>query len=249
MPFRRVAALYDIHGNLPALEAVLEALAAHQPDLIVIGGDALSGPCPLATLGRLEELPTAVSWLQGNCERAMVEAFDGVRDPSRHAMDTWSASCLDRAARDRMAHWPKNVVVEVVGLGRVHFCHGSPRSDSEMLTVRTPESRLAAALHGVPEAIVVCGHTHMRFERTIGAQRVLNAGSVGMPYGAPGAHWLLLGPAVRPMTTQYDRRAAREVIRHSGWLGAADFAEAVLNPPSAEEALDAFEPLPGGAAE
>ena len=249
MPFRRVAALYDIHGNLPALEAVLEALAAHQPDLIVIGGDALSGPCPLATLGRLEELPTAVSWLQGNCERAMVEAFDGVRDPSRHAMDTWSASCLDRAARDRMAHWPKNVVVEVVGLGRVHFCHGSPRSDSEMLTVRTPEDRLLAALGGVVEPIVVCGHTHMPFDRRVGAQRVLNAGSVGLPYGAPGAHWLLLGPTVRPMTTEYDRQAAADGIRKSAWPDRAEFLETILSPPSAEEALDAFEPLPGGAVE
>ncbi len=245
---RRAAVLCDIHGNLPALEAVLADLAAYAPDAVVIGGDALSGPFPVETLARLTTIPGAV-FVRGNADRGVVEAFDGVRDAGQDPpdppdpMDVWTATQLDRPARNVLASWPATVVLHVEGLGAVRFCHASPRSDVEVLTVRTPQERLAAALHDVPERIVVCGHTHMPFDRRVGARRVINAGSVGMPYGEPGAHWLLLGPGIRPMRTAYDRQAAAERIRHSRWPGAAAFArENILQTPTAAEALAALEP-------
>lgn len=243
MPVDRVAALYDIHGNLPALEAALTAVSAKQPDLIVIGGDALSGPFPKETLTRLAQLDAEVRFVRGNCERAIVEAFDGGVDPSREPVDLWAAQQLDHPDRDCIAAWAEDAVVEIAGLGAVRFCHASPRSDTECLTIRTPEQRLLDALSGVPETVVVCGHTHMPFDRAVGRWRVVNAGSVGMPYGSPGAHWLLLGPELRPMVTPYDVPAAVETIRRSSWPEAAAFAaDYVLNTPSTEEALDAFEP-------
>lgn len=240
---RSVAVLYDIHGNLPALDAVLADLEQYAPDAVVIGGDALSGPFPVETLARLQDLP-GVLFVRGNADRAVVEAFDSVMDPTRDPMDSWTGTQLDRPARDAVATWPEAVVLEVEGLGAVRFCHASPRSDVEVLTVRTPEGRLLAALNGVPERVVVCGHTHMPFDRSVGRTRVTNAGSVGMPYGDPGAHWLLLGPGIWPMTTHYDLRAAADRIRQSKWSGAPAFAyENILKTPTAEEALSVFEPI------
>jgi putative phosphoesterase len=73
----KIAALYDIHGNLPALNAVLEELADIQPDVIVIGGDIISGPLPAQTLSRLTQLGSQVRAIRGNCDRKVVMAFDG----------------------------------------------------------------------------------------------------------------------------------------------------------------------------
>jgi len=89
--------------------------------------------------------------------------------------------------------------------------------------------------------VVVCGHTHMRFDRTIGRVRVLNAGSVGMPYGEPGAYWLLLGPTVQFRHTHYDLTKAAERIRDTNYPQAHDFAaHNVLQPPSEGEMLEVF---------
>ena len=95
---------------------------------------------------------------------------------------------------------------------------------------------------GVSEDVVVCGHTHMQFDRHIGTVRVVNAGSVGMPYAAPGAYWLLLGPTVELRFTPYDRNVAADCIRKSAYPAAQDFAENnVLSPPTEAEAIAVFE--------
>jgi putative phosphoesterase len=243
----RVAALYDIHGNLPALEEVLREVDAARPDLILVGGDIVPGPFPRETLERLLALGERVRFIRGNCERSVVAAFDG--EPFAEIISSyvrgttaWSAQQLDRAQRDILASWPETAVLAVDGIGDVLFCHGSPRGDEEILTAATPAERLRVELAGVEQRMVVCGHTHMQFDRSLDGVRVLNAGSVGMPYGEPGAYWLLLGPTVGLRRTSYDLERAAEAIRASDYPQAEDFAtNNVLRPESAAEATALFE--------
>jgi diadenosine tetraphosphatase ApaH/serine/threonine PP2A family protein phosphatase len=110
-----------------------------------------------------------------------------------------------------------------------------------MMTIETPEERLRELLAGVDADVVVCGHTHMPFERAVGSVRVVNPGSVGMPYGNAGAFWALLGPELEFRRTDYDRAAAAARVRQSSWPGAEEFArENVLSVASAEEAFAFF---------
>ncbi len=213
----RVAALYDIHGNLPALEAVLAEVEAAAPDLVVVGGDVVAGPLPGATLERLAALGDRVRWVMGNADRMVIEAYDrGGRpaDPEDaiDRLDAWVARQLTRAQRDLLAGFEP-----VVRAGGTLFCHGSPRSDEEIITAVSPEERLAPMLEGVAEDTVVCGHTHHQFDRRAHGRRVLNAGSVGRPYeDEPAAYWLWLGPDPELRRTDYDLPAAIERIRACG---------------------------------
>jgi predicted phosphodiesterase len=120
---------------------------------------------------------------------------------------------LDDAQLRRVAGWPTTLVLEVDGLGHTLFCHATPRDENEILVPESPSDQWAEALAAVVERTVVCGHTHVQFDRRIGGVRLLNAGSVGMPYEAqPGAYWLELGPGVRQRRTEYDTDgAAREI--------------------------------------
>jgi putative phosphoesterase len=243
----RIAALYDIHSNLPALDAVLKDVEQEKPDLILVGGDIVYGPLPHASLERLQALGEKVSFIRGNCEREVVAAFDGLPfrpdmpEETREAT-SWTAKQLERSLRDFLARLPEQASFDVDGLGEVLFCHGSPRSDEELVTAETPAERLRTMLAGVKQRIIVCGHTHMQFDRTIDGTRLVNAGSVGMPYGEPGAYWLLLGPEIKLRRTLYDLKDAAARIRASGYPQAQDFAENnVLRPPTEAEAIAAFE--------
>ena len=240
----RVAALYDIHGNLPALEAVLQDLQRAKVDRIVVGGDVLPGPMPRETVDCLLDLDIPVQFIQGNGEREVLalmagEETDAVPEPFREVM-RWNAGQLRPQDGQLLARWPKTVQVKIDGVGEVLFCHATPRSDTEVFTRLTPEDRLLpifAALH-VP--LVVCGHTHMQFERWVGKVRVVNAGSVGMPFGGPGAYWLLLGPDVQLRHTPYDLTKAAERIRATSYPQAQDFAARnILQPPLEETTLEA----------
>lgn len=244
----RVAALYDIHGNLPALDAVLAEVAREQPDLIVIGGDVAAGPLPGPTIERLLALGDRVRWVRGNADRLVVAAFDGAAldsdmSSAAYATDVWVAQQINQAQRNVLADLPLSLTLPIDGIGEVLFCHATLRSDDETLTVRSSDARWQAALAGVAPRVVVCGHTHMQFERMVGDVRVMNAGSVGMPYGAPGAYWLLLGPQIMPRHTLYDLEAAAQHIRTSSYPLAEDFADNnVLQPASEGEALAVFDP-------
>lgn len=215
----RVAALYDIHGNLPALDAVLAEVERERVDAVVVGGDVAGGPMPAGVLDRLAALDVPAHWVAGNGEREML-ALEGA-DPAGlepyPAVEAWAVAQLSAAQKDRLRDLAPTVVLAVDGLGPVLFCHGSPRSDEEFITPFTPDERLAGMLAGVDERIVVGGHTHRQLDRTVNGIRVLNAGSIGMPYeGVPGAFWALLGPAVELRRTDYDIAAAAAAIRATG---------------------------------
>jgi putative phosphoesterase len=199
----RVAALYDIHGNLPALEAVLREVRNAEVDLIVVGGDVLPGPMPEETLSCLRELDIPARFIYGNGEVAVLE--------------------------------------EIAGLGQVLFCHATPQNESACFTRLTPADRLLPVFEHLGVAVVVCGHTHMQFDRMIGGTRVVNAGSVGMPFGKPGADWLLLGPGVELRHAMYDLGKAAARIRDTDYPEAEEFAaQYVLDRPSEETMLQAF---------
>jgi putative phosphoesterase len=242
----RVAVISDIHGNLPALEAVLSDVSGESVDLIVSCGDVASGPLPVETLQVLRRLPDA-RFVRGNADRALVAGFDGSQMPRLTGPGSdWCSSQLSREDRDFLASFVETIVIEVDGLGRVLFCHGSPRSDEEIMTARTPDERLREFLAGVDADVVVCGHTHMPFDRMVDRVRVINPGSVGMPYGEPGAFWAVLGPGIEFRRTDYDRPAAAQRIRRSAWLEANEFArENVLTVPTIEDAM-AFLTKAGG---
>jgi predicted phosphodiesterase len=238
----RVAAIYDIHGNLPALEAVLEEIRQAEVDHLVVGGDVVPGPMPCETLACLLDLSIPVQFIYGNCEVAVLEQMAG-KDPATvpeqyRPIMRWTAQQLHGEYGRLLAGWPKTLRVEIPRLGGVLFCHATPRNEDECFTRLTSEDRLLPIFEGLNATVVVCGHTHMQFDRMIGKTRVVNAGSVGMPFGEPGADWLLLGPDVQLRHTSYDLAKAAERIRETDYPQAEDFAARyVLQPPSAEEML------------
>ena len=205
----RVATLYDIHGNLGALEAVL----AEIPDdaTIVVGGDVCAGGAqPSETLERLRGLGDRVRWLRGNADRELTPGEPGLAPEG--ALEATRAALTDEQIAFLYANPP------TVQIGDVLYCHATPRNDVDIFTERTPDAPLIPIFEGVDAAVVVCGHTHMQFERTIAGKRVVNAGSVGMPYeDEPGAYWLL------------DLEHRR-----------TEYAGAALGGPSREEALSLF---------
>ncbi len=250
----RVAALYDIHGNLPALEAVLEQVRTAGVERIVIGGDVVPGPMPRETLERLLGLDLPVQFIHGNCERAVLAQLAAPDPESVTYWGTASGQPLPEPYRSSMrwsarqvadyesvlAGWPRTLRLEIGGLGPVLFCHGTPRSETEIFTRRTAESRLLPLFEGLGVSVVVCGHTHMQFDRRVGGTRVVNAGSVGMPFGKPGAFWALLGPDVELRRTGYDLLRTAERIRGISYPGAPDDARGILEPPSEAEMLEAY---------
>lgn len=249
----RIAAIYDVHGNLPALQAVLADIDRQSLDAILVGGDLASGPMPRETLDLLMQLGERARFIRGNSDREVVAQYDGRQPATGDGENSfapvlaWTAERISRKQRDFLASLPELAVLEVDGLGDVLFCHGSPRSDEEIITSATSESRLQVMLAGVRQNVVVCGHTHMQFERHIEGKRVVNAGSVGMPYeGRPGAYWLRLGPDISFQRTAYDVEKAADQIRASGFPGAHEFAqENILKSPPASEATAIFERMAG----
>src|SRR5262249_8746196 len=154
--------------------------------------------------------------IQGNCESAVLELIAG-RAPavSEQYLGNfrWVAERFGPEHKREIEAWPLTYVADVDGLGRTLFCHATPQNNMDIFTRLTPEDILSHVFEGVEADVVVCGHTHMQFDRAIGNTRVVNAGSIGMPYGEPGAYWLLLGPDIAFRHTMYDLDAASDQIR------------------------------------
>ena len=238
----QVAAIYDIHGNLPALEAVLSAVLDEGVDQIVVGGDVVPGPMPRDCVSVLRDLSVPVRFIMGNGDRDIVRAKRGKEltrvPPAFHEVMLWVADQLPAEHISDFAEWPLTVGFDVPGLGEVLFCHATPRDDNEIFTRVTPEDRLRPIFAATGAAVVICGHTHMQFDRRVGDVRVVNAGSVGMPFGEPGAYWALLGPrGVELRRTKYDLLAAAARIRATEYP--MDFD--VEHPPSESGMLELFE--------
>ena len=200
-----IATLYDIHGNLAALEAVL----AEVPDdaTIVIGGDVVAvGPHPSETLELLRGLGDRVRWLRGNADREL--KLEEGRAPIEVLVPT-----IEALAEEQIDFLWRNP--PTVQIGRTLYCHASPRNDVDIFTEETPEEQIAFLFEGVDADVIVCGHTHMQFDREVAGKRVVNSGSVGRPYGdEPGAFWTL---NLEPRRTEYTGMPAPDMNR-AGWL-------------------------------
>lgn len=230
----RIAALYDIHGNLPALEAVIADARLAGADHLLIGGDIFPGPMAHETLGYLRALDIPVQYIRGNGDRNLVEVAEGRESPGLPPalvpLFEWQLTQLDRSSLHVVAQWPSLAALSVGALGEVLFCHGTPRDDNEMFNVSTPAARIEPAFAGVSRRLVICGHTHRQFDRMVGEVRVVNAGSVGMPFGGTEAEWLLLGDAVELRRTAYDRVDAARRIMTTDYPRKDEFIQVALAP-------------------
>jgi predicted phosphodiesterase len=227
----RIAVVADIHGNLPALRAVLAEIDRHPVEAIVVVGDVVGGSLVAEALDALEARKEPVHWVRGNCEREAVAAYDGAPmadDPPGRAA-AWSAKALTRGWRDQLASWPI-----ALSLDGTCYCHGSPRRDDEILTRATPTDVLGHALSETAEQLVVGGHTHQQMIRNVRADLTYaNAGSVGVPYeGRAGAFWMTVTDGVPELReTGYDIPAALEELLGSGYPAVEEqLKESLIDP-------------------
>ncbi len=201
-----IATLYDIHGNLAALEAVL----AEVPDeaTIVIGGDVVAvGPQPSETLELLRGMGDRIRWLRGNADRELNPEKEG------HAPIEVLVPTIEALTDEQIDFLYRNP--PTVQIGRTLYCHASPRNDEDIFTEETPEGQIAFLFEDVDADIVVCGHTHMQFDRKVAGKRVINSGSVGRPHGdEPGAFWTL---DLEPRRTEYPGMPVPDFNR-ADWL-------------------------------
>jgi putative phosphoesterase len=216
-----VLALYDIHGNIDALEAVLADRRAAGADAIIIGGDAVPGAFASECLSRVRALELPVHWVRGNGEREVAAAAAAGLDPETVSPDdlaNLTAALTARALGTELSSW-LGTLPTTVELDGVLYCHATPRRDDEMLTRISPAERWAEALEGTEHPLVVAGHTHQQDDRRIGAVRFINAGSVGLPYeGDSAARWAWISqgsPELR--RTDYDGAAAGRRMLAAGW--------------------------------
>ena len=212
-----LAVLYDIHGNLAALDAVLADARAEGADRFLLGGDyAAFGPWPRETLERLWELEDAI-WIRGNGDRWLIETWAAPPDVSSHGGENpidLAIAELPQSEIDRLYALP-----ERVELDGVLFVHGSPRSDDESFAAQAGDDD-EELLAGVHETTVVFGHSHLQFRRPgPDGTDLVNPGSVGMPLdGDTRAAWAIRrdeGPfAFR--RTEYDVERAVAKARKLG---------------------------------
>ncbi|WP_328583490.1 metallophosphoesterase family protein [Streptomyces sp. NBC_00370] len=246
----RVAVVSDIHGVLPALEAVLAEPEVAAAARVVVTGDIAAGPQPNEVLEVLTGLGDRAVLIGGNADRELVELRKGlISEVPGDPVATWAAGRLTADHVALLAGLPRTRRLSVAGLGDVLFCHATPRDDEEVVLVDSRLARWAEVLAGLDDDVrtVVCGHTHMPFVRLAHGRQIVNPGSVGMPYGRPGAHWALLGPGVELRVTHFDTEAAAARLgAESGYPDIAEWAEYFLNARAGDaEALAIFGPRDG----
>ena len=228
------------------MQAVLHDVEQAGADLVVFGGDLAWGPWPVETVDAIRSVDGAMV-IRGNADRETGGRFDESRGlaPEVAAITVWAADLLG----DERCRWLRELrettTVEIEGLGTTLFCHGSPRSDEESLTSLSSEARLTEVLEKVSDSFVVCGHTHIQFDRTVGNVRLINAGSVGLAYErAPGAYWALLDgtEGISLKRTGYNTAATAEAMRATACPHVDEmFATYIEHPPDPEEVAAHFE--------
>ena len=225
----RIAAIGDVHGNLPALEAVMKEIRAENVDDIVVCGDTIAGPLPTETLALLQASSIPVHFLRGNHDSDVVRFLSGKEPGGMVAKDDdaarWEASKLTREQKASLLTWPATVEMESEPWGKALFCHATPCSDVFVFSRLTPEATVMPIFAGLDASLIVCAHTHMQFDRMIAGIRVVNTGSLGMCVGRTGADWLLIDDQIRFQHTDYDLDKAAKRIRQSDFPQAEAFVE------------------------
>jgi predicted phosphodiesterase len=244
-----VAVLSDIHGVMPALEAVLAEPDVLAADVVVLTGDLASGPQPVETLDALRALGDRAAWVRGNADRELVQCRRGEPCSFPDSVTPWAAEQLRDDQVELLAGLPLSVTVDLPEMGTALFCHATPRDDEEVVVVDSRLDRWAEVFAGLDAGIktVVCGHTHMPFARLAHRRLVVNPGSVGMPYGGAGAHWALLGRGVELRVTEFDiDRACARIKAESGFDEAGEWADYFVRSAASDaDALETFGPRDG----
>jgi len=247
----RIAVLSDIHGVLPALDAVLAEPEVRSADRIVLTGDLAAGPQPVETLDALSALGDRALWVRGNADRELVTLSRGGETSIPDPIAPWAAAQLRPDLVTLLESLPLSVTLDLDSLGRTVFCHATPRDDEEVVLVDSRLERWAEVFSTLdaPVSTVVCGHTHMPFVRLADRRLVINPGSVGMPYGGVGAHWALLGQdgGVTMRVTRFDVDAAcARVGAESSYPGAREWADYFIRSQASDaDALRVFGPRDG----
>jgi putative phosphoesterase len=233
----RVAAISDIHGNLPALEAVLADIEREGIDELVVAGDSVSGPWPAEVFDLLESVGARI--VRGNADRTEEVAAHS------SGLASWNAGRLGTRRTETVLAWPLTLELAVEGLGDVLVCHSTPASDMPIYTRVTPDEEVVPLLGAVDADVLVCGHTHMQYDRTLSSGlRMVNPGSVGMPYeGRRGAFWAILGPDVELRRSHYDVEACVAAIEVLGAPVDPQLLAYLLDPPESAAVTEHFESL------
>jgi predicted phosphodiesterase len=238
----RVAVLGDVHGNSVAFAAVVEEIRADPPDLVVLIGDLSWGVQPEETLALADGLADAL-FVRGNAESALLRLARGeASEPTE--TEAWMLEQHSPGRIEQIQGYAGAVSATVDGVGRVLFCHGSPRGDQELVTPATPDERMRALLAGTQLDVLVTAHVHLQFQRQVIGVTSMNAGSVGLQYGGtPAAYWAEIGPDIRPRQTPYDVDEAERRALSSGIPTADRIVQTLREPPSAEEIVEHAERL------
>jgi putative phosphoesterase len=239
----RVAVLGDVHGNVVALATVLDELRREDVDLVVWTGDLSWGWEPSATIQLVRSVELPARYVRGNAERALLELRDGrIEVPTE--TERWMLAQHTSADLTFVESFEHSHSVEITALGKTLFCHGSPRSDEELLTAGTPDERILGAASEIDARVLVTGHTHAQYDRRVGELRAANPGSLGMPYeGIPGAYWAILGPDIEHRRTEYDLEEAISRLRASGFPDAERVVEILAEPPTPAQMIEHAEQL------
>lgn len=248
--FDSVAVIADIHGNLPALDAVLSEPHIANADVLIVAGDHASGPQPTEVLDRLRSMGDSALLLAGNADRELADLARGRDIPIPDEVTAWAASRISDNHVAMLEALPHPLVVNVKGFGPVLCCHGSPRRIDDVVLVDSRLERWQEVFRDVDREIktVVCGHTHMPFMRLAGGRLVINPGSIGMPYGRNDPSWALLsGGNVTLGSTRVDSTdVARRISESSGFPGVNEWIrDNVLESPSDVDTMDTFGPVDG----
>src|SRR5262249_23633922 len=245
---RRIAVVADVHGNATAMEAVARDVMDASPEMVVFLGDLTWGPLPEETWDVIETLccsfAGSVRFVRGNAERALSELRRAGHAGYATPRERWMLAQHSASTLDALDAFAPCLVAEIDHVGATRFCHGSPRTDEELITPATPAARMRELLAGVREKVLVSAHTHIQFDRVVEGVRSLNPGSVGMPYqGAPGAYWAILGPDVVLRRTEYDLEATVQRYRASDDPMAEAMVTTLLEPPTPKEVISHAETL------
>lgn len=241
----KIAAIYDIHGNLPALEAVIKVIKVIEPDHVVVGGDVVAGPMPAQCLEMLKELskdfPT--SFIHGNAESEVIRAAAGENPQgfteTNNEIAHWVAAQLSPEQIAEIKSWSLTYTLETETNGDVLFCHATPQNDVDIFTTNSSDEKVERFFEGITNPLVVCGHTHMQVDRELANTRIINAGSVGMSFTSPGAYWLLIADGeVSFNYTMYNLEDAAAQILATDFPNAEAFVQnSVLATPTEDDAI------------